>query len=354
MTKTLVDYLIVGCGISGVTIARLLANKGLKVLIIDRRQYIGGLCNDFYNEDGILLHRHGGHIFHTNNSYVWSFLNKFAEWNNYQHRVLSYVDGEYHIFPPKVISSKIPFGVVCKNAEDFLNYTYGREITDKYFRGYSKKHWGVDLKDLPSEIVSRVQVRENSDTRYFTNKYQGLPIGGYTQMFNNMLESSRIKIMLNTKYIEIKDCLTIGNTIWTGGIDELFNFQNGKLSYKSRRFVYKKYNVELYQPDTVINYPNDYDFIRTLELKHATGQQSPTTVVIYEYPTEVGESYYPFTSENNNLIYIEYLENFKETYLNDKFYLLGRLANYEYLNMDTCIEKAVDLYEVITGESAIP
>jgi UDP-galactopyranose mutase len=344
----MVDYLVVGCGIAGISIARLLADAGLKILIIDRKPYIGGACNDYYDEHGFLLHRHGPHMFHTKSSEVWNFLNRFINFNDYQHRVYTYCDGEFSIFPPKAINTIAPDLNECKNAEDYLYQVHGIENTDKYFRGYSEKHWGLGLKDLPVSIVSRVRLRTSDDPRYFMDKYQGMPIGGFSLMFYNMLDHPKIKVMLNTDYSEIANLKLISKgMVWTGGIDELLDYKYGKLAYRSRVFTYRSYKEEYHQIGAVVNYPNDYDFIRVLEVKHATGQQSPYTILMYEFPTEIGEPYYPFEIKGNTTTYTKYLMEFSQKYSDSEVYLLGRLATYKYLNMDTCVDNAFDLAKSI-------
>jgi UDP-galactopyranose mutase len=345
------DYLIVGCGLAGIVIGRLLSeDSGNTILMIDKRLHIGGLCYDYYDNNGLLVQPYGGHIFHTNNKRVWDFLSKFTEWNYYQHKVYSYVDGQYHLFPPK--GKPLSFGIVPDNAEEYLIVVYGKEICDKFYRNYTKKHWNRDLSELPSEIVSRVQVRISDDPRYFLDRYQGLPKYGFTKMFEEILRAPNIKIMLNTDFREISPFIKFNKVVWTGGLDDLLEYRYGKLQYLSRKFYVRTFEKEFYQNETVINYPNDYDFIRVLELKHATGQKSFYTNVLYEYPiyktSDEHEPFYPLIiDEQERQKYSKYQQLLSENHKNT--HVLGRLAEYLYLDMDKVIERAFALYEDIAS-----
>lgn len=345
------DYLVVGCGLAGIAIARLLASTPDKsILVIDKRRHLGGLCYDYYDDNGLLVQPYGGHIFHTNNKRVWDFLSQFTDWNFYQHKVYSYVDGQYHLFPPK--GNALPFGIVPDSAEEYLRRVYGKEICDKFYRNYSKKHWNRDLSELPSDIVSRVQVRTSDDPRYFLDRYQGLPKQGYTKMFESMLSTPSIKTMLNTDFREISPYIEFEKVIWTGGLDDLLDYKYGKLKYLSRSFKVRTFEAEFHQPKTVINYPNDYDFIRVLELKHATGQRSLYTNVLYEFPVyesdSIHEPFYPLVIDKEELAkYAYYRQEFDKSYPDT--YILGRLAEYLYLDMDKVVAGAFSLYENITS-----
>lgn len=333
-------FLIIGAGIAGCSIARLIINNKLgNVLIVEKRNHIGGNCYDYYDNYGILVHKYGAHIFHTNNKLVWDFLSRFTDWNYYQHRVLSYSDGKLYPFPP--IEKLDCIKVDKTNAETFLISKIGQDASDKFYRGYSKKHWGVDLKDIDYRIMERIVLRNNDDTRYFKDKYQGLPLFGYTKMFQNMIDHKNIKLLLNTDYEEIKNQISFDILIYTGRIDDLFSSHLGRLEFKSRYFEFKTYCEEYHQQGMVINYPNDYDFIRSIEIKYATGQKCNKSTVVYEYPIEEGEPCYPTVINKENIDLYKKYKNMINKQSN--IFLLGRLAEYKYFNIDQVVDNSFNL-----------
>ncbi len=359
------DYLIVGCGLSGATCARLLAEKGKRILMVEKRSHIGGNVYDCYNEDGILVHMYGPHIFHTKEKLVWEFLSKYTKWRLYQHRVLAYVDGMYLPMPINLDTINMLYGTgydhktikdffdrvreereeVC-NAEDMVISKVGRELYEKFFLGYTRKQWGMHPQELDKEVTARIPVRHNRDSRYFADPYQGIPQHGYTKMVKKMLSHPQISILLNTEYKEVLSELAFDSLIFTGPIDDYFNYKFGKLPYRSLEFEFITYDQELFQPVATVNYPNDYEFTRITEFKHMTGQKVAKTTIVKEYPRAEGEPYYPVPSRQSQELYHLYAEEARKL---DKVYFTGRLATYKYANMDVVVKEAMDLVEMITG-----
>lgn len=357
------DYLVVGCGFAGSVCARILAERNKRVLIIDRRNHIGGNAYDYYNNSGIMVHKYGPHIFHTENKRVWDFVSRFTSWRKYQHRVLSYVDGRMLPFPINVDTVNMLYGthfdslniaefyrsladdsMDIKNSRDMIVSKVGEELYEKFFRGYTKKQWDLYSEELDSEVTARIPIRFSRDDRYFTNKYQGIPEYGYTRLFENMLDHKNISIMLNTDYSEIKDEINYKNLIYTGPIDHFFNYCFGNLHYRSLEFIQETYNVEYYQKAGTVNYPNDYDFTRITEYKYFTGQKAPVTTVVKEYSRAEGEPYYPIPRKENKDLYKKYEKKAEEL---DNTYFIGRLANYRYFNMDAVVHEALVLMDKI-------
>jgi len=353
------DYLIVGCGLSGVTCARLLAEKGKRVLIVDRRSHIGGNVFDSYNEYGILIHNYGPHIFHTNYKEVWDFLSRFTEWIYYQHRVLAFVNGKTVPMPINIDTVNMLYGTAydshtigsffarvgdsgreVANAEDMVISKVGHELYELFFRGYTIKQWDLEPKDLDKEVTARIPVRHNRDDRYFSDRYQGIPAQGYTKMVEKMLDHSNIGILLNMDFKDIKDEINFSEMIFSGPIDYYFNYKYGRLPYRSLRFEFTTHNMEYYQPVGTVNYPNDYDFTRITEFKHFTSQKSDKTTIVKEYATLEGKPYYPIPKKENRELYQLYRQE-AEKIENVRF--IGRLGQYKYANMDIVVKDAMDL-----------
>src|SRR5579872_629526 len=281
----MIDYLIVGAGFAGCVLAeRLARGSNKKVLICDKRSHIGGNAYDHYNEDGILVHRYGPHIFHTNSREVFEYLSRFTEWRPYEHRVLASVDGMTLPMPINLDTLNRLYGMNLNSleAERFLNSLaeprekiltsedvvvskIGRELYEKFFRNYTRKQWGMDPSELDAQVTARVPTRTNRDDRYFTDTYQAMPKRGFTRMFQNMLDHPNISVLLNTDYRDIKNILPYRELIYTGPIDEYFNFAHGKLPYRCLEFKHETHNKEFLQPVAVINYPNDYAYTRVTE-----------------------------------------------------------------------------------------
>ena len=360
------DYLIVGAGFAGSVLAERLANgSGKSVLICDKRPHIGGNAYDFYNDAGILIHKYGPHIFHTNSQDVFDYLSKFTEWREYQHRVLAYVDGMLVPIPINLDTINKLYGLnlssqQCKaffeeirehrepvrTSEDVVVNAVGRELYEKFFRAYTRKQWGLDPSELDASVTARVPTRSNRDARYFTDHYQAMPKHGYTRMFENMLDSPRIKIMLNCDYREIADEVQFGEMIYTGPVDSFFDYRYGKLPYRSLEFRHETHDSETFQEAPVVNYPQNQPFTRITEFKYLTGQSHQKTSIVYEYPRAEGDPYYPIPRPENAELYAKYKA------LADKekeVHFVGRLATYKYYNMDQIVAQALTVYGKIEG-----
>jgi len=356
------DYLIVGAGFAGSVLAERLASvANKKVLIIDQRNHIAGNAYDYFNSDGILVHKYGPHIFHTNSKNIIDYLSNFTEWRPYEHRVLASVDGQLLPIPINLNTINELYGLrLCsdsveqffetraekvdrvKTSEDVVVSKVGRELYEKFFKGYTKKQWDLDPSELDASVTARVPVRTNRDNRYFTDTYQMMPLHGYTKMFESMLSHPNIKVMLNTDYREIADVVPYKNLIYTGPIDEYFNYCYGKLPYRSINFKFETLDLEKYQSTGTINYPNEYAYTRITEFKYLTGQQHRKTTIVYEYPTAEGDPYYPIPRLENAEIYKKY-EALASTMTNT--YFTGRLATYKYYNMDQVVAQSLTLFK---------
>ena len=360
------DYLVVGAGFAGATIAeRLASHGGKRVLICDKRPHIGGNAYDHHDEAGILVHRYGPHIFHTNSRDVYEYLSQFTEWRPYQHHVLASVDGQLLPIPINLNTINRMYGTSytsfeleqffqsvaepvaqVRTSEDVIVSKVGRELYEKFFRRYTQKQWGLDPSELDACVTARVPVRTNRDDRYFTDTYQVMPRHGYTRMFEKMLVHPNIKILLNTDYREIEGTIPYSEVVFTGPIDEYFDFRFGKLPYRSLEFKFETRNVEVAQPEAVINYPNENAYTRVTEFKYLTGQQHPKTTLVYEYATDDGDPYYPVPRPQNAALYKKYQELAEAT---PGVHFIGRLGTYKYYNMDQVVGQALALYARMTG-----
>jgi UDP-galactopyranose mutase len=349
------DYLIVGAGITGISMARVFAEAGKKVLIIDRRNHIGGNCYDEFDEHGVLIHKYGPHIFHTNYKEVWDFLSKFTAWRYYQHKVRAFVDGKLLPFPINLdtinqlynlnLEAERMSGYLenvrtqikkIENSRDSVLSKVGTDLYEKFFMNYTLKQWGIPPEELHHSVCERIPIKFNRDDRYFSDLYQGVPRHGYAKLFERMLCHAGIHLLLQVDYDDIADCHTYKALVCTGPIDEYFRFRHGKLAWRSTNFVFKNFITESFQDYAVINYPNDYDFTRISEYKKLTGQKSETTTVSFEYPCSEGEPFYPMPTIENHRIYSKYLEDAQKL-TNVSF--CGRLGLYRYINMDiACLE----------------
>jgi len=355
-------YIIVGAGLAGLTMAERIANVcDEKVLVIEKRNHIGGNIYDSYNEDGILVHNYGPHIFHTNDQGVYRYLSDFTKWNDFWHRVLTYVDGNLIPMPITVetINKLYNLNLDCSEVEEFLKKQavqiediktskdvalskVGQDIYEKIFESYTKKQWGVDPGELDTSVISRIPIRLNRDTRYFNDKYQGMPSQGYTKMCEKMVANKNIKIMLNTDYKEVINGITYDTLIYTGATDEYYQNKYGKLSYRSINFVFETYDKEEFQEAPVVNYPNDYDYTRITEFKKLSWQEHKKTTICKEFPCAQGEPYYPFPTKECKALFARYEEDMKNE---SKVIFIGRLAEYRYYNMDAVVRRALDAFE---------
>jgi UDP-galactopyranose mutase len=358
------DFLIVGAGFAGSVIAERLASvSGYKVLIVDRRPHIGGNAYDHYNDEGILVHKYGPHIFHTNSREVFEYLSNFTEWRPYQHQVLASVDGQLVPIPINLNTINQLYGhnltsfqleeffasvaerrQPIQTSEDVVVNKVGRELYEKFFRNYTRKQWGLDPSELDATVTARVPVRTNRDNRYFTDTYQAMPLRGFTRMFENMLSHPNIKIMLNTDYRDIEGWIPYREMIYTGPIDEFFDYRYGKLPYRSLEFKHETINTPVYQPVAVVNHPNDYLYTRVTEFKYLTGQEHPKTSIVYEFPRAEGDPYYPVPRPENAELYKQYQALAEAT---PGVYFVGRLATYKYYNMDQVVAQALVTYKKI-------
>jgi len=359
------DYLIVGAGFAGSVLAERLASQaGKRILILDKRNHIGGNAYDHYNEEGLLVHKYGPHIFHTNAERIFTYLSQFTEWRPYEHRVLAHVDGQLLPIPINRTTVNQLYGLNlqteaeceaffaaraeprehCHTSEDVVVSKVGRELYEKFFRGYTRKQWGLDPSELDAQVTARVPTRTNTDDRYFGDTYQVMPLHGYTRLFERMLAHPNIKVMLNVDYREIVDMVPYREMIFTGPIDQFFDYRYGKLPYRSLEFRHETLSEERALPVAVVNYPNDHDYTRVTEFKHLTGQEHPKTSVVYEFPRAEGDPYYPIPKPECTALYNQYKELAERT---PRVHFVGRLATYKYYNMDQVVSQALATFDKI-------
>jgi UDP-galactopyranose mutase len=355
------DYLIVGAGFAGSVLAeRLARGSKKKVLICDKRNHIGGNAYDHYNEAGILVHKYGPHIFHTNSREVFEYLSRFTEWRPYQHRVRASVDGQIVPIPINLDTINSLYGLnltsfelteffksvaepceQVKTSEDVVVSSVGRELYEKFFRNYTRKQWGLDPSELDATVTSRVPTRTNRDDRYFTDTYQAMPLHGFTRLFENMLDHPNIKVMLNCDYREIEKEIPFREMIYTGPVDAYFDYRYGKLPYRSLSFKHQTHDVPQYQSAPVINYPNEQLYTRVTEFKYLTGQEHAKTSIVFEFPQSEGDPYYPVPQKENAELYQKYRALAEQT---PDVHFVGRLATYKYYNMDQIVAQALTVY----------
>ncbi len=356
------DYLVVGAGFAGAVMAERLARDGGKrVLVIDRRTHIGGNAYDHYDAAGILVHRYGPHIFHTNSPDIVDYLSHFTDWRPYEHRVLADIDGTRVPMPinrttlnrlycldlatdgeaAAFLSSRAePVEPVVTSADVVISKV-GRELYETFFRGYTRKQWGLDPSELDKSVTARVPTRTNTDDRYFTDSFQAMPAQGYTAMFNAMLDHPLIDIELGVDFRDISDRIEFGRLVYTGPIDEYFGYRYGKLPYRSLDFRHETLNKEWVQPVAVVNYPLEtVPYTRVTEYKHLTGQTAPQTSVTYEYPCAEGDPYYPVPRPENEALFKRY----EALARSSSVLFVGRLATYRYYNMDQVVGQALATY----------
>lgn len=363
------DYLIVGAGFAGSVLAERLASQaGKKVLIVEKRNHAGGNAYDFFDDAGILVHKYGPHIFHTNSLHVFEYLSQFTQWRSYEHRVLAYVDGQLLPFPINLDTVNRLYGLQLTStelqdffdsvsekrmpiitSEDVIVNKVGRKLYEKFFQNYTLKQWGLDPSKLDASVTARIPIRLDNDDRYFTDKYQFMPLHGFTKLFEKMLSHPHIKILLNTDYREIIDIIPHNKIIYTGQLDEFFGFCYGRLGYRSLQFKFETCDSSIYQPVAVINYPNDHDFTRITEFKHLTGQAHPKTTIVYEFPSADGDPYYPVPGIHFVEIYNKYKALADAT---SNVYFAGRLATYKYYNMDQVVAQSLAIFNRIVNEGS--
>jgi UDP-galactopyranose mutase len=362
------DYLIVGAGFAGSVLAERLASEHrARVLLIDRRPHIGGNAYDEKDEAGILYHKYGPHIFHTNSDQVVDYLSQFTEWRPYEHRVLACVRGKQVPIPINRTTLNMLFDANLRTDEEAAEYlasraepvdeiqtsedvvinAVGRELYELFFRGYTRKQWGLDPSELDKQVTSRIPTRTNTDDRYFSDTFQAMPLHGYTSMFQRMLDHPLIEKRLGTDFRDLKPHAheIASHVIYTGPIDEYFDFRFGKLPYRSLKFDHRSLDREWHQPVAVVNYPDpEVPYTRISEYKHLTGQQAPNTTITYEYPSAEGDPYYPIPRAENQALYKKY-EALGDATGDVTF--VGRLATYRYYNMDQIVGQALATFRRI-------
>ncbi len=354
------DYLIVGAGFAGSVLAeRLAAEHGASILLIDRRTHIGGNAYDELDAAGILYHKYGPHIFHTNSEQVFDYLSRFTEWRPYEHRVLAQVRGQLVPIPINRTTLNLLFDAgletdddaasflaaraepveTITTSEDVVVNAVGRELYELFFRGYTRKQWGLDPSDLDRSVTARIPTRTNTDDRYFADTFQAMPKNGYTAMFENILANPLIERRLGTDYRDVRDEVEFDHLIFTGPVDEYFDFRFGKLPYRSLRFDHQTHDQAQFQSVGTVNYPaEDVPYTRISEYKHLTGQESDRTTITYEYPAAEGDPYYPIPRPENQELFKRYEALADAT---EGVTFVGRLATYRYYNMDQIVGQAL-------------
>jgi UDP-galactopyranose mutase len=363
------DYLIVGAGFAGAVLAERLATQaGKKVLIVDKRPHIGGNTYDYYDNEGILVHKYGPHIFHTNSREIFDYLGQFTAWRPYEHRVLASVDGMLVPIPINLDTINTLYGLKLSSteveaflqskavkteriitSEDAVVSKVGRDLYEKFFKNYTKKQWDLDPSELDAAVAARIPTRNNRDNRYFTDTYQAMPLRGYTKMFENMLSHPNIHVMLNTDYKDIEGEIPFREMIYSGPVDYYFDYCYGKLPYRSIEFKFETIETETFQPTGTVNYPNEHPYTRVTEFKYLTGQKHAKTSVVYEYPKAEGDPYYPVPRPENAELYKKY----QLLAMSSKnVHFVGRLATYKYYNMDQVVAQSLTLYKKILSAQA--
>jgi len=364
------DYLIVGAGFAGAVLAERLASQLDKtVLVVDRRPHIGGNAYDHLDASGVLVHRYGPHIFHTNAQRVVDYLSQFTEWRSYEHRVLAEVDGLRVPIPINLTTLNRLYGLdldplgaadflaqraepvpEIKTSRDVVVSQVGQELYEKFFEGYTRKQWGLDPSQLDKSVTSRVPTRTDDDDRYFQDSFQQMPMHGYTAMFERMLDHPNIEVMLGTDYRAVRDTQAHGHLIYSGPVDEYFDFRHGRLPYRSLAFRHETLAQERFQDTAVVNYPApEVPHTRITEYKHLTGQVHPHTSISYETPTDEGDPYYPVPTPENAALYRRYQALAEAT---PGVSFVGRLGTYRYYNMDQVVAQSLTLFSRIAEQEA--
>src|SRR5438067_11002275 len=359
------DFLIVGAGFAGAVLAERIATQlGKSCLVVERRNHIGGNAYDHYDKAGVLLHNYGPHYFRTNSPRIVDYLSQFTDWHPVEYKILSWTNDRFWQFPINLNTFEQLIGRPStteemeaqlaawrvdiadpKNSEEVIVSQVGWKLYEMFFKNYTRKQWQRDAKDLDSSVCGRIPIRTNRDDRYLSERFQALPKNGYTAMFQKMLKHPLIKVRLNTDYREVRTQVAFRHLIFTGPLDEYYDHCFGHLPYRSLRFEPETLSQEFFQPAMQVNYPNDHDFTRIVEIKHATGQQLPSPTIVREYPQDYGpgrEPYYPIPAPDAKALYSKYAER---AALEKNVTFVGRLATYRYYNMDQIVGMALAEFE---------
>lgn len=382
------DTIIVGAGFAGLVLAeRLTTQQGKRVLIVEKRDHIGGNSQDYYDEAGVLVHKYGPHYFRTNSDRIKDYLSQFTEWNQVTYRISSFAQGRYWSFPINLATFEQLIGrpadeaefvqwleqqrIPCadpKNSEEVVLDKAGKQLYELFFRGYTLKQWRRDPRELDASVCARVPIRTNRDDSYLREAFQALPKHGYHKLFERMLAAmgSRVRVLLNTDYREVLPSVDYDHMIYTGPIDAYFDNCYGRLPYRSLRFEHEHYAPEdlearrsisgqkgFWQPTMQVNYPDaEVPYTRTVEIKHATGQQCANTTVVREFPMDIGlagEPYYPVPNPESARLYQQYrLRAAAEQHVS----FVGRLATYRYYNMDQVVGMALTTFAKLCEQDA--
>ncbi len=360
------DYLVVGAGFAGAVCAERLAAAGHRVLVVDRRDHVGGNAYDEIDSAGIRVHRYGPHIFHTNSDAVAAYLSRFTAWRVYEHRVLAFVRGQLLPIPinldtinavyqrelgeedvePFLQTLAEPVAQV-RTSEDVVVSRVGRELYELFFRGYTRKQWGLDPSQLDASVAARIPVRTNRDDRYFTDRFQAMPADGYTALISRLLSHPRITVRTGCDWRALDGVASYNEIVYTGPVDEFFEYRFGPLPYRSLQFEFETLDREWAQAVGTVNYPNDHAYTRQTEFKHLTGQSHPKTTVVREFPSAEGDPYYPVPRPETKALYARY-RSLAESLAGVHF--VGRLATYKYYNMDQVVAQALTLVARLLAE----
>ena len=359
------DILVVGCGLSGITASVLLAEKGYSVIVLEQKHHLGGQIYDYVNDYGITVHKYGPHIFHTCNDKVYDLISRYTSLSDYQHKVMSYVKGNFIPFPINRLTLNEVFRINLSNEQEAAEFLHeevmksefhvpaqsfrdvvvsqvGEFLYETFFKTYTEKQWQSDPKVLSPELAGRIPVRFNNDCRYFTDNHQGIPVNGYSEMLRKMLNNKNIHVELDCDYFNMLQKPEVMLTVYTGELDKFFSYKYGKLDYRSVNMVIQTYDLESFQPAAVVNYPDSREYTRITEFKKMTGDVSNKTTVCYEYPSSKGIPFYIVPNKKNmelRELYMREIEKLEDT---RHFLFVGRLAEYKYYNMDAAMASVMN------------
>lgn len=362
------DFLIVGAGFAGCVLAERLANVlGKKVIIIDKRGHLGGNCYDFVDDD-ILVQKYGPHIFHTSNSVVWEYISQFSKFNNYKHKVIAFYKGKYYPIPINLETVNSFYNLhfnsedelrsfldkkrlkikSISNSRDVVLSKFGNDLYEAFVKKYTKKQWDKYPEELDKQVLERLPIKYDSDPYYFADKYQGMPIGGFTKIFEKMVNHEKIDLRLNTDFFMIKDKIKYKKLIFSGRIDKFFGYKFGKLKFRGIELDIKKLNKKSFQSNSVVNYTDDdVKFSRITEFKKFYENNSDKTIICYESFSWGGVSGYPVMDIENSSLLKRYIEEAKKL---ETIYFIGRLGKYKYINMDQVIAESLELFDKLKKE----